>query len=321
MSDISRRDLVVSASGAAVLGLCGPMAVIPDALAQTKLKQGFVNYDIGDVRCTSLYDGIWKKPHDANFIRNASLDDMKSALKQGGLTTEFMPIEFSQTVLKVGKKTVLVDSGTGGQLSPDAGMMMKNLKAAGVEAKSIDTILISHFHPDHIFGLMAKGTNEQIFPNAEIMMPSKEYKFWTDPSIVSKLPKRFQGLALRIQATFPKWKNITLFDEGEKQLLPGVRSIPAYGHTPGHTAFHVSSGDKQLIIAGDAANLPALFLKNPNWHLVFDGDPKAAQEARVKLFNRVLEEKAVVAGYHFGFPNAGKLEKDGKGFAFSAFTG
>ena len=321
MSDISRRELVVSASGAAVLGLCGPMAVIPDALAQTKLKQGFVNYNIGDIACTSLYDGIWKKPHDPKFIRNADVDDVKSALKQGGLTTEFVPIEFSQTFIKVGKKNVLVDSGTGGQLSPDAGMMMKNLKAAGVDAKSIDTILISHFHPDHIFGLMAKDTNAQIFPDAEIMMPAREYKFWTDPSILSKLPKAFHGLAQRIQATFPKWKNVTLFEEGERDLLPGVRALPAYGHTPGHTAFHISSGKEQLIIAGDAANLPALFLKNPNWHLVFDGDPKAAQETRVKLFNRVLEENAVVAGYHFGFPNAGKLEKDGKGFAFSSFAG
>lgn len=314
----TRRDVVLSATGAAALGLSGPLQFIATAHAAAARETGFHKYKIGDIECASIYDGIWKKKHADNFIRNASVEDTKKALKSAGLSDEFVPIEFAQTVMKTGGKTVLIDAGTGGQLAPSAGMTMKHLSAAGFDPKSVDTVLISHFHPDHIFGLMAKDTNEQIFPQAEIIVPEAEYKFWTDPAIIEKLPERRQGLAKRIQATFPNWKNVTQV-AGEKDVAPGVRSLPSFGHTPGHTAFHVSSGSDQLIVAGDIANVPALFVANPGWHAVFDADPDAAEASRKQLFDRAIADKAVIAGYHFGFPNAGTIAKDGAGYAFTPF--
>ena len=312
----NRREVVLSATGAAALGLTGTLTFLPSALADMAREKGHVSYKIGDIECISLYDGIWKKGHADNFIRNASVDDTKAALKAAGLSDEFVPIEFTQTVLKTGGKTVLIDTGTGGQLAPTAGMMAKHMEAAGVDGSKIDTILISHFHPDHIFGLMAKDTNEQIFPNAEIVVPEAEYKFWTDPALIPKLPENRQGLAKRIQATFPNWKNVTQV-AGEKDVAPGIRSLPAFGHTPGHTAYHVSSGSDQLIVAGDIANVPALFVANPTWQAVFDADPETATKNRIALFDRAIADGAVIAGYHFGFPNAGKISKDGDGYVFA----
>lgn len=313
----TRREVVLSATGAAVLGLSGPLRFITSAAADAVRDKGYFSYKIGDAECISLYDGIWQKKHDAGFIKNATVEETKAALKKGGLSEDFIPIEFSQTVIKSGGKTILIDAGTGGQLAPSAGKMMANMKAAGVDAGSVDTILISHFHPDHIFGLMAKGTNEQIFPKAEIIVPEVEYKFWTEPGLIAKLPERRKGLAKRIQATFPNWKNITQVS-GEKEVAPGVRALPTYGHTPGHTAFHLSSGSDQLIVGGDIANVPALFVANPDWHLVFDADAAQAQKSRQDLFARAVADNAVIAGYHFGFPNAGKISKDGKGYVFEA---
>jgi len=317
MVDLTRREMVLSAAGAAVLGLSGPLTFIRPANAADMRAKGFHAYKVGDIECISVYDGIWKKQHDAGFIRNASVDETKAALKAGGLTDEYVPIEFTQTVIRTGGRTILIDAGTGGQLSPDAGMMMKHLAAAGVDAGKIDTVLISHFHPDHIFGLMAKGTNEQIFPNAEIVVPEAEYAFWTDPATLSKLPKGAQGLAKRIQATFPGWKNVKQVAAGA-EVAPGIRSVAAYGHTPGHTAYHVSSGGDQAYIMGDIANIPALFVVHPDWHAVFDAIPQLAQENRHKLFKTAIAEGATVAGYHFGFPNAGRISKDGNGYVFEA---
>lgn len=316
----TRREMVLSASAAAVLGLSGPLAFLPSARAEEAREKGFNKFNVGDIEAISIYDGMWQKPHDENFIRNATLDETKGALADAGHTADFVPIEFAQTVVKTGDQTILIDAGTGGQLSPMAGMTMKNLAAAGVDPSTINMVLISHFHPDHIFGLMAKDTNEQIFPNAEIIVPDIEYAFWTDPSLIERLPEGRRGLAQRIQATLPNWDNVRQVADGT-EVAPGVRSMAAYGHTPGHTAYHVSSGDDQLFVAADIANVPALFVVNPTWQAVFDADPQMAIEARVGLFDRAIADNAIIAGYHFGFPNAGTISKDGDGYVFQPAGG
>jgi len=105
---------------------------------------------------------------------------------------------------------------------------------------------------------MEKDTNAQVYPNAEIMVHETEYNYWTDPSIIETLPERRQGLAKRIQATFPEWKNVSRFD-GKSELAPGIRAVESFGHAPGHVNFHLSSGDDQLMLIGDAVIVPALF--------------------------------------------------------------
>lgn len=316
----TRREMILSASAAAVLGLSGPLAFLPSARAEEAREKGFNKFNVGDIEVISIYDGIWQKPQDPNFIRNATVDETKAALVKAGLSPDFVPIEFAQTVVKSGDRTLLIDAGTGGQLAPTAGMTMKNLAAAGVDPAAIDVVLISHFHPDHIFGLMAKDTNEQIFPGAEIIVPEVEYAFWTDPSLIEKLPEGRRGLAQRIQATMPNWENVRQVSEGT-EVAPGVRSVAAYGHTPGHTAYHVSSGDDELIVAADIANVPALFVAHPRWQAVFDSDPQMATDARIGLFDRAIADNAIIAGYHFGFPNAGTISKDGDGYVFQPAGG
>ena len=212
---------------------------------------------------TALYDGIWEKPHDPAFIKNASVDDTKEALAKAGLTTDFVSIPLTVVVLKVGDRLIMVDSGSGaGQWQPTAGKLAANMAAAGIDPAKIGTILISHFHPDHIFGLMQKGTNAPTFPNAELVVTATEFKWWTEPGRVEKLPEASKGLGTRINAAFPGWKNFKLI-EGEKEVAPGIRLVNAPGHTPGHAAFHVSSGSQQLMISNDTAYVPALLAPHP----------------------------------------------------------
>ena len=187
------------------------------------------------------------------------------------------------------------------------------MAAAGIDPKAVKTIVISHFHGDHISGLMAKETNAQMFPDAEIIVPAAELKWWTQS--VDAIPKARQGLAQRIQATFPTWKNVKPID-GEADVAPGIRAIPAHGHTQGHTAHLISSGGRQLLVTADATNIQALFVKNPEWQAAFDHVPDQAVETRKKLFDRAITDKAMVAGYHWGLPNVGTIAKDGNGYAF-----
>ncbi|MBW8640201.1 MBL fold metallo-hydrolase [Hoeflea sp. WL0058] len=315
MRNATRREVLYLSGGAAALGLSGSLSFIPSAIADEIREKGYHSYAIGDIDVTAIYDGIWEKSHDDGFIRNATVDDARAALEKGGHSADFIPIEFTQTVIRSGDDVILIDAGTGGQLSPKAGAMTDNMKAAGIDPASVNKILVSHFHPDHVFGLMDKGTNAQTFPDVEIIVPETEYAFWSDPATLEKMPDSAKPLVQRLQATLAKWDNVTRVD-GEKEVAPGISMLPAYGHTPGHTAYLVGSGSDELIVMGDISNIPALFVANPGWHAVFDMDPELAEKNRRAMFERAVADGATVAGYHFGLPNAGKIEKDGDGYAF-----
>jgi glyoxylase-like metal-dependent hydrolase (beta-lactamase superfamily II) len=330
MQSISKRQFVISAAAAgAAFGLDGPLAFIQPAGAQAAkgvspmgspqalIDKGFAKFKVGSIEVTQLYDGTWEKAHDPAFIKNASVDETKVGLKAAGLTDAYVPIPFTVTVVKMKGKTIMFDSGTGGQAAPTAGLIGKNdlMKKAGIDPTKISTIIVTHFHSDHIFGLMAKDTNAQVFPNAEIIVPAAEYRYWADPALIPKLPEARQGVAKRIQATMPTWKNLKQVEAG-KDAIPGVRALDTYGHTPGHTSYVMGSGRNQLIVLGDVANIPALFVKNPQWHAAFDSDANMAEQNRRKMFDRVVADKATVTGYHFGMPGAGTIKKDGKGYAY-----
>ncbi len=316
MTILSRREVVVSALAAsAVLGAPGSIAFLPSAIAKEAASKGFHTFKVGDIEVTTLFDGIWEKPHDPGFIKNASVDETKAALKAAGQDDSKVTIPFTITVVKIGGRTVMFDAGTGGQLSPLAGKLGANMQAAGIDSKTISTILVTHFHPDHIFGLMEKDTNAQVYPNAEIVVPAAEMKFWNDAGVFAKLPEAFHGLAKRIQATLPAWKNVRQIEDGAEPV-PGIRAASAFGHTAGHTVFTLGSGKDQLMVLADLTNIPALFAKHPNWHASFDADPNAAEANRRKFFDQVVAEKAIMTGYHYGVPGAGTMSKDGDGYTF-----
>ncbi len=317
MLNLSRRDFVVSTGLAAALGLNARLAVSP-AFAQKTADPAkpFVTYKVGSAEVTAIYDGIWEKAHDPAFIANASVEDVKAAMVKAGLSPDFVSIPFTVAVVKTGGKTIMCDSGTGGQVQPTAGKLMANMKAAGIDPAKIDTILISHCHPDHIFGLMEKDTNKPVYPNVEIIVSDVEYKFWTDPAVIDRLPEARKGLARRIQATFPTWKNMRQVT-GEGEVAPGIRFVDTPGHTPGHRAFHLSSGASQLMISNDTAYVPALVVANPGWRGAYDQDGATAEASRRKLLDRVIADKIMICGYHFPFPGAGTIAKDGTGYALT----
>jgi len=316
MFEISRRDLVLGSTGAALMfGMKAPVSFIGAAHAQRAADS--LKYQVGEIEVFSLHEGSVERAVTEAMVKNASLDDVKKALAAAGIGPDKIENPYTVTAIRTGGKVVLFDTGYGNNGPATVGKLADNMKAAGLDPAAVSTVVISHFHPDHISGLWVKETDAQVFPNAEIMMPEVEFKYWTDPALVEKMPEAFRPLVKRIQATFPTWKNVKQYNDGA-DLVPGVKAIATPGHTIGHMSFLVASGGQQLFIQSDVSGIHQLFVRNPGYFSGFDADGPQAEATRRAFYDRVIAEKAMVAGYHFGFPNVGTLSKDGNGYAFAA---
>ena len=306
---LTRRTLLAG-SAALVAGADPAAAAAPPA---DKQAPGLYRYKIGAFELTALYDGIWYRPITEKFIRNAPFAEVEHALDAAFMPHDKLETPFTTLIVNTGKKLVLIDTGTGGQISPTAGMIGDNLAAAGIDPKAVDQIVISHFHPDHINGIKDKD-NALVFPNAEIMVPEPEWAYWMNDANMNaadadlKLTFRNQR---RIFSDIAK--QITRFEPGA-EVAPGIVTLPAPGHTPGHTVFAIHSGDQSLMVLGDTAQHPAVFARHPDWQAAFDVDGDAAVATRKKLFDRAAADRMLVTGYHFPFPACGHLVKTASGY-------
>ena len=319
MFNMTRRMVLGSAAAAAAFGIAGKLEFAPAAHAETPVEPlvGFYKYKVGSLEVTAVYDGIWRKPHDPAFIKDVSVDDTKAALAKAGLTTEFMPIPLTVVVLQMNGRTIMMDAGSGvGQWQANATHLPANMTAAGIDYKAIDTIMISHFHPDHVWGLMEKGTNDPVFPNAELIVNATEYNWWTDPSRLAKLPEGRKPAGKRIAENFPKWKNWKLVDDGA-EVVPGIRLMAAPGHTPGHSVYHVDAGAEQFLVSADTMYVPALLAPHPEWQGSYDQDGPMAIATRHRIIDQVIADNVRICGSHFPFPGTGSFVKDGNAYAFT----
>jgi len=306
---LTRRSLLAG-SAALVAGADSAAAAAPPADRQAP---GIYRYKIGTFELTALYDGIWYRPITENFIRNAPFAEVEHALDTAFMPHDRLETPFTTLIVNTGKKLVLIDTGTGGQIAPTAGMIGQNLASAGIDAKAVDQIVISHFHPDHINGIKDKD-NALIFPNAEIMVPEPEWAYWMDDANMNAAAPDLKLTFLNQRRIFADiGKQVTRYEPGQ-DVSPGIVTVPAAGHTPGHTVFAIHSGDQSLMVLSDTAQHPAVFARHPDWQAAFDIDGNAAVATRKKLFDRAAADRMLVTGYHFPFPACGHLIKTTSGY-------
>ena len=180
---------------------------------------------------------------------------------------------------------------------------MQNLAAAGVDPKSVDVVLMSHLHPDHTNGIRALD-GSMAFPNAEIMVPAKDWEFWMSEENAAKaesneMMKNYFANVRKIYAGIES--KVTRYDWG-KEVVSGITSIAAPGHTPGHTAFAVASGDSKVLIQSDVTNIPEFFLRNPDWHVAYDVEPATAQADPAQILRHGGGRKGAGGGLPLHLP-------------------
>lgn len=315
MKHLSRRAVLAGASAltaAALVPAVPSTTVRAAAPAAGKQAPGFYRYKVGEYEITAINDGVWL-PDLKGLIRNASVEDMEKALAAQFQRTDKLVVPFTAMMVNTGSKLVLIDTGTAGMFVPTATTFTANLTAAGFDPKQVDTVVISHFHGDHINGIRTKDA-ELVYPNAEVMVPAPEWAHWMDEGKVSATPENQRGNFKNTQRVFGSIANkVTRFEPG-KEVAPGITSIPAYGHTPGHTAFAIASGKQSLLATVDTTNNAYLFVRNPDWQFSYDMDGPMAVETRKKLLDRAVADKMLIAGYHWPFPAVGHLTKEGAGY-------
>src|SRR5450432_3895073 len=319
MIHLSRRDLLAGAAAVGAATVATPFAnsvaraAVPASGAQAP---GFYRYKVGTYECTSINDGARSFPMPDTFVKNVPKEEALAAADSAYMPEGMVTVPFNPQLINTGSKLVLIDCGNGvATFEPSKGAVgrtLHNLAAAGVDPKAIDVVLMSHLHPDHTNGIRA-ADGSMAFPNAEIMVPSVDWAFWTSDENAAKAQssEMMKGYFANVKKTFAGIESKVTKYEGGKEIAPGITSIAAPGHTPGHSAFAIASGNSKILIQSDVTNIPELFLRNPDWHVVYDVDPDLARATRHEFYDMAAAEKAMVVGFHFTFPSIGHVEKDG----------
>jgi glyoxylase-like metal-dependent hydrolase (beta-lactamase superfamily II) len=269
---------------------------------------------VGSLPVAVVQDGVARLADvTQGFVPGVPADAVSAALAAAGTPGPGVENPYNQTLVQTRAGLVLLDTGFGQGAPPGTGQRPDAMRAAGFDPAAVAVVVISHFHGDHVGGLLAPD-GSPAFPNAAIKVPEAEWAFWNDAGEESRASEaRRPGFANARRRLAPYAERVERFRPGA-EVAPGITALDTRGHSPGHVSFLVADGTAQCLVIGDAVTTPALFLANPEWHPMFDMDPPQAVETRKRLLERAAAERMPVVGYHFPFPATGRVERAGTGY-------
>jgi glyoxylase-like metal-dependent hydrolase (beta-lactamase superfamily II) len=293
-------------------------AVTPPAGKQVA---GWYRYKIGSFEVTVATDGVARFKMAEDHVANVKLDAVNAALAEVFMEKGMMTTPYNPVAINTGSSVLIIDTGTGEanyrKSNGVGGQFITNLAASGIDRAAVDAVIISHYHGDHINGLLM-ADNSLTYPNAEILVPAIEHKFWMDDGEMSR------ASAGRIATNFKNIRRVFNAEvvkrvrtyEWDKEVVPGITAHGTPGHTPGHTSYVIASGSEQVYLQSDVTHVPFLFVRHPDWHAFYDQDGALAEATRRKVYDMLAAEKLRVQGFHYPFPSLAHVEKDGSGYRY-----
>lgn len=269
------------------------------------VRADFYRFQLGENQVTVLLDGVSsKKPHTI-----ALQPEKVKQLLQEKNRNDTLASSYNIFLVHTGEKLVMVDAGGGSRLGDNLGHLVESLQLAGYQPEQIDAILITHFHPDHIGGLVKDGA--PAFPNAEVYCDTRESSYWLSEEEEQAAPEQLKGRFSLIQSVFAPIQEadkLRSFEAGE-ELFPGIETLSQSGHTPGHTGYIVRGQETDLLLWGDIVHIQDAQFPEPEIAVKYDSSPDQAVETRKRIFQKVVDREMLVGGAHISFPGLGRMEK------------
>jgi glyoxylase-like metal-dependent hydrolase (beta-lactamase superfamily II) len=301
------------ASAALFLGL---MSIVSASAAAPQLRTqapGYFRMMLGDFEVTALSDGVFEV-QTGEVLTHATARSRD--LLEGSFHGDAVGTSVNAYLVNTGERLVLIDTGAAMLFGPSLGHLLVNLAASGYRPEQVDTILITHVHPDHVGGLLAEG--RIAFPNATVLADRRDADFWLSLSELDQAPASRKPFFEAATATIGAYAKAGKFKaiEGPALLFPGFRAIPAPGHTPGHTVYAVESRGQKLVVWGDLTEIAAIQFAEPTVTMTFDSDGPESVRARMQLYADAAQGRYLVAGSHLSFPGIGHVRAEGQAYSW-----
>ena len=316
---INRRQIILSAvAGASAVALRTGSGIARAKEADASLSNvGHYRLQIGEIQATVVSDGNIAGPPRV-YALDAPEADLQTVLANAFLPSDMMTLNLNTLLIETAGQRVLIEAGAGQTMGPNGGRLFSNLAAIGVQPEDIDVVVISHTHPDHV-GNLRTADGARAFPRATVFAPKADWDFFVqgDPDlsympVSAEFRQRFATAIKR--SVEPVAASVELYEAGT-EIVPGLTTISAFGHTPGMVNFLVHSGDDQLLLTADLAYHPLVNIDNP-WRPGPDRDKETALQSRQRIFDRAAAERLLVLGFHYPFPGIGRMLKTDSGYAW-----
>lgn len=299
----------------ALLAASAAMAAPPQP--QLEQSPGYHRQALGSFVVTAVYDGfVGLDPKSLSGMDQGKIRDLMAKEFQVKNTT--LQVSVNAFLVHTDKNLVLIDSGSANCFGPTMGRMVDNIRTAGYNPADVDTVLLTHMHPDHACGITLPN-GETAFPNATVWADKDDADFWLNPESGNKLPqdqRDFLKMAQDAVAPYAATGKFKTFNGGET-LVPGIEVMPTAGHTPGHTSYLVTSGSDKLVVWGDIIHFHAVQLPHPEVTIEVDVDPKQAIKSREKILSQAAANGWLIGAAHLPFPGIGHVSKENQGYSWT----
>jgi glyoxylase-like metal-dependent hydrolase (beta-lactamase superfamily II) len=291
------------------------------ASMQGEMQPTIYRFKLGGFEVTTIMDSkVIRSGLTPSFGGEANADVVKALAKANRIDADRYEHPFTPVLVNTGKELVLFDTGNGSlreeheQLKNrlPAGHLVHRMEEAGYKPEAVDVVVITHGHPDHIGGLTRRG--QPVFPNARYVFGAAEFDFWNKGENVREARKFNRELYVKI--VVPLANRATMIKPGD-EVVPGIRAVDAFGHSPGLLAFTIESEGKRMINWADTCNHYVVAIQRPDLHLDVDDDKEKAVATRKRILDMVCKEDLLVAGFHMPFPGLGYVEKAQSGYRWA----